>query len=130
VGDEHCGREEVSVRVAGSAAGVGWNILAAVPIEGVTVAASEDQVIDTFVQDGRITTMPARRSRRLVVLDYVARRFEIGKHYDEQAVNGILRPVFDDYVALRRYLVDEGFLDREQGEYWRSGGTTEPTATT
>ena len=34
-----------------------------------------------------------------------------------------LRAVFDDYVALRRYLIDEGFLDRDHGEYWRSGGS-------
>jgi hypothetical protein len=27
----------------------------------------------------------------------------------------------DDSV-LRRYLVDEGLLSREAGEYWRSGG--------
>ena len=26
-------------------------------------------------------------------------------------------------TATRRYLVDEGFLDREAGEYWRAGGT-------
>ncbi len=28
-----------------------------------------------------------------------------------------------DHAALRRYLVDEGFLSRASGEYWRSGGT-------
>jgi hypothetical protein len=26
-------------------------------------------------------------------------------------------------ASLRRYLVDEGFLERAKGEYWRSGGT-------
>jgi len=29
----------------------------------------------------------------------------------------------DDTAALRRYLVDEGFLDREAGDYWRAGGS-------
>ena len=28
-----------------------------------------------------------------------------------------------DHAALRRYLVDEGFLTRDAGFYWRSGGT-------
>jgi hypothetical protein len=55
----------------------------------------------------------------------VARLFEIGVHYAEQDVNATLRTVFDDYVTLRRYLVDEGFLDRADGEYWRSGGTVD-----
>ena len=27
------------------------------------------------------------------------------------------------YAALRRYLVDEGFLERRDGFYWRVGGT-------
>ena len=35
-------------------------------------------------------------------------------------------PVFTTYAAplsRSRYLVDEGFLDRAAGEYWRAGGT-------
>jgi len=87
-----------------------------------------EAVLRAFVSGGRITVMPAKRSRRLVLLDLVAGLFDIGVHYDEQEVNSILRTVFDDYVALRRYLVDEGFLDRADGEYWRSGGTVDVDA--
>lgn len=86
----------------------------------------EDTVLRTFMRDGRIVTMPAKRSRRLVLLDHVAQRFEIGVRYAEGEVNRRLRNAHDDYAALRRYLVDEGFLSREHGEYWRSGGTTGP----
>ena len=32
---------------------------------------------------------------------------------------------FTDHAALRRYLVDEGFLTREESVYWRTGGTVE-----
>ena len=35
----------------------------------------------------------------------------------------LLRQHHDDYAALRRYLVDAGFLQREQGVYWRIGET-------
>jgi hypothetical protein len=42
-------------------------------------------------------------------------------------VNLMLAQVHPDTAALRRYLVDDGFMTRERGEYWRSGGTfTEP----
>lgn len=92
------------------------------------MARTDDAVLGAFMKDGRITTMPAKRSKRLLVLDYAAALFEVGVHYSELELNGILRPVFDDYVALRRYLVDEGFLDRANGEYWRSGGTVEDEA--
>ena len=38
-------------------------------------------------------------------------------------VNLMLGKWHADTAALRRYLVDEGFLDRESGVYWRVGGT-------
>jgi hypothetical protein len=82
-------------------------------------------VLQRFMPDGRLLQMPAKRSRRLVVLDHVARTFEPGRRYPERDVNVILRAFYDDYAALRRYLVDEGFLARAGGEYWRTGGTVE-----
>ena len=75
--------------------------------------------------NGRLEQMPAKRSRRLVVLDQVARTFEPGHRYPEREVNDVLRTFWADYAALRRYFVDEGFLDRADGVYWRAGGTVE-----
>jgi hypothetical protein len=37
-------------------------------------------------------------------------------------VNAILRSFYDDYVTLRRYLIDAGLMAREDGIYWRTGG--------
>jgi hypothetical protein len=77
-----------------------------------------------YVRDGRISVMPAKRAARLVLLDQVAQAFEPGRRYPEQAVNEILKAVYDDHAALRRYLIDEGLLTRTPGgTYWRSGGT-------
>jgi hypothetical protein len=77
-----------------------------------------------YVRDGRISVMPAKQAARLVLLDQVAQAFEPGRRYQEQAVNEILKAVYDDHAALRRYLIDEGLLSRTPGgTYWRSGGT-------
>lgn len=84
---------------------------------------SSETVLRTFIRDGRIVTMPAKRSRRMILLDHVAQLFEVGVRYREGEVNLKLRRLYDDYAALRRYLVDEGFLSREHGEYWRTGGS-------
>ena len=88
-------------------------------------APDPDVVLARFLAGGRIVQMPAKRSRRLVVLDHVARAFEPGRRYAERDVNVVLRAFFADYAALRRYLVDEGFLAREGGEYWRTGGSVD-----
>jgi hypothetical protein len=77
-----------------------------------------------YVRDGRISVIPAKRAARLLLLDQVAQAFEPGQRYSELAVNEILKSVYDDHAALRRYLVDEELLSRTpDGTYWRSGGT-------
>jgi hypothetical protein len=86
------------------------------------------RVLRVFVQDGRLVSIPTARSKRLVVLDWLAQRFEPGARYSEAQVNLMLGQVHPDTAALRRYLVDEDFLTREHGVYWRSGGTFEPSA--
>ena len=84
-----------------------------------------DRVIRTFVRDGRLASLPTQRSKRLVVLDLIAQDFEPGLRYAEPEVNAIVGRWHDDYAAIRRYLVDEAFLSREGGDYWRSGGSVE-----
>ena len=80
------------------------------------------RVLRAYLRDGRLATMPRRGARRRIVLDYLATKFEPGVRYTESEVNGVLREYHDDVAALRRYLVDEGLLSREGGQYWRSGG--------
>lgn len=76
-----------------------------------------------FADDGSLHTIPSKHAKLLVVLDRLAQSFEPGRRYEETEVNLVLRQVHPDYAALRRYLVENGFLTRESGLYWRSGGT-------
>jgi hypothetical protein len=94
---------------------------------GVLDALARDVRLRGYLRDGRIATMPARRSRRLLLLTEVVQVCEPGVRYPEPAVNDVLGAMFADYAALRRYLVDEGLLDRTRGEYWRIGGPVEPS---
>lgn len=81
------------------------------------------RVLRTFLRGGRLVSIPMQRAKKVVILDRLAQEFDIGVRYSERQVNAILRRFHDDVAALRRYLVDEEFLDREAGEYWRAGGT-------
>jgi hypothetical protein len=95
-------------------------------IEEAFTAAAREAAPARDADDGRLTAIPRQRSKRLVVLDRLAQEFEPGQHYSERQVNAILRRWNEDTAALRRYLVDEGFMERDHGEYWRAGGTYEP----
>jgi hypothetical protein len=84
-----------------------------------------DKVLRPFLRDGRLTSIPAARTKRLVLLDHLAGLFEPGLTYTEAEVNKTLAHFHPDVAALRRYLVDEEFLHRRDGFYWRAGGTFE-----
>ena len=92
-------------------------------VEDDSLSTDQREVLRNFVVDGRLTSIPVARGKRLAVLDYLAGRFEPGKIYPERDVNFMLGMVHADYAALRRYLVDDGFLERRDGFYWRAGGS-------
>ena len=96
----------------------------------VLEAVAGDQRLRVFLGGDAIAVMPARQSRRRMLLDVIAQAFEPGVHYQERQVNMFLRAIHPDHAALRRYLVDDGFLSRAGGQYWRSGGTVPSSAPT
>jgi len=86
----------------------------------------ENRVLSNFLtEDGRLRTIPAKHSKLLVVLDHLAQEFEPGRTYSEPEVNEKLQRFHPDFAALRRYLVENDFMTREDSMYWRSGGTFE-----
>ncbi len=84
-----------------------------------------ERVIATFMRDGRIVQIPRQHAKRRVLLDLIAQEFEPGVRYTEKHVNETLARFHPDTAALRRYLVDEEFMERDSstGLYWRAGGT-------
>jgi len=86
----------------------------------------DERVLANFLDpDGRLKTIPTKPAKLLVVLDRIAQEFEPGQTYPEAQVNDVLRRFHPDFAALRRYLVENGFMTREDNLYWRSGGTFE-----
>jgi hypothetical protein len=85
----------------------------------------EDVVLRTYFRAGVLREIPAKESKRRIVLERIAVEFEPGVRYSEPDVNAIVGRFHADSAALRRYLVDEGFLSRDHGVYWRSGGRVE-----
>ena len=85
--------------------------------------ADREKVLATFFREGRLQQIPRAQAKRRIVLDFLAGHFEPGTRYAEREVNDILRAFHPDTAALRRYLVDDEFLERRDAVYWRAGGT-------
>jgi hypothetical protein len=108
--------------------------------DAVPGGSPEAEVLRRFLHNGRLLAMPSAHGKRLVVLDHLAGLFEPGRRYPEPEVNELLARYHPDYAMLRRYLVDDGFLDRADEPapsgsrsvkvYWRTGGTVDPAPPT
>jgi hypothetical protein len=79
------------------------------------------RVLRAYVVRGRLPVVP-RGAKRSLLLAYLATAFEPGVRYPETEVNAIVGVWNPDVAALRRYLVDEGLLARQDSVYWRCGG--------
>jgi hypothetical protein len=79
-------------------------VIAAAPVE-----------VQRLFSGTRVVNMPKVSRTELCAKLYatvVQACFDVGGSYSETEVNVRLRQIFDDHVALRRYLVTAGFLER------------------
>jgi hypothetical protein len=67
-----------------------------------------------------LKTFPSREKQKLVILREIVKKFQGERSYNEKELNLILKGIYDDFVTLRRYLIEYGFLDRKAdgSEYW------------
>jgi predicted transcriptional regulator len=87
--------------------------------EDVDVDAYNRKVINEFTNpDGTIKAFPAQRKKMDVLLEYVVKSVEKDKRYTEKQINEVLKTYNEDYVTLRRELIDIKYMARQNGEYW------------
>lgn len=75
----------------------------------------EDKVCKDFLVSKNplvIKSMPRKEKSKIILLRLIAQKFNNNQVYNEPQVNDILREIYKDYVSIRRYLVDYGFLKR------------------
>ncbi|MGM0883348.1 MAG: DUF2087 domain-containing protein [Bacillota bacterium] len=71
--------------------------------------------------EGPLASFPRKEKRKIAVLRHISSYFQSGMIYKEKDVNEQLSRFWaDDYVTLRRYLIEYGYLDRKDdgSEYW------------
>ena len=95
---------------------------------GLRRLTPREKVERAFLRDGRLVSIPAKPSKRDLLLPVILDRcFPEDRDYQEKEVNMRLALLNPDVAALRRYLIDGRLMTREAGIYRRARPmTTEP----
>lgn len=83
-----------------------------------------EKVIEKYFPDGpegQLSTFYTKEKNKIILLGEIIKRFEPIRRYTEKEVDAILKDIYlEDYVLIRRYLIQYGFLNREKdgSVYW------------
>ena len=80
-------------------------------------AQYRQKVIETFFEYGRLKAIPAQRKKARICLEEIVKVLEPGRVYTEPELNEVLLRFHEDYCTLRRDMISEGLLRRENGRY-------------
>jgi hypothetical protein len=89
-------------------------------LEALNLTDFERRVLRAYVVNGKIRVLPERHKTLTVIMSWVAKKFQAGIDYAEHEVNTLLTEYFEDYVTLRRELINYGYLKRQRdgSRYW------------
>lgn len=68
----------------------------------------------------KLISFSGKQKKKIVILTKIAQEFKSDIKYSEREVNEIIREIYHDFVEVRRYLIEYGFMDRTKDgkEYW------------
>jgi hypothetical protein len=77
-------------------------------------------VLETIIENTNNGQLFSLANSSLMALQEICKQFENARVYKEKEINEILKDYYDDYVTLRRYLIEHEFLERKPdgSQYW------------
>ena len=81
--------------------------------------AYRKKVIESFFEYGALKSIPAQRKKEKIILEEIGKDFESGRKYSEKEINDIIMKYHSDYCTIRRDMISEGILNRENGIYFK-----------
>ncbi|TCP28728.1 hypothetical protein EV207_11640 [Scopulibacillus darangshiensis] len=87
----------------------------------ITKEEQEQVISKYFTPEGTLAQFPSKEKRKIIILNELNNRcFQPGKEYNEKEINALIKPIYSDFVMIRRYLIEYGFLDRKKdgAAYW------------
>lgn len=79
--------------------------------------AYRKKVLESFFEYGKLKSIPSQRKKERIILEEIAKDFEEEKEYPEKEINDIILKYNEDYCTIRRDMISEGILLRNDGIY-------------
>ena len=77
------------------------------------------KVLESFFDGDTLKSIPVQRKKKQIILQKIAEQFTIGQAYAEAELSAIIAEIHPDYCTIRRDMISEGILKRENGNYTR-----------
>jgi hypothetical protein len=71
-----------------------------------------NKILTNYIKAGKLDTFPSKVKRKIIILEYVIQQFDEDKIFTEKEINEELKDFYEDFVTIRRALVDFGFMER------------------
>ncbi len=86
----------------------------------VITEKERENVIKNHIKNDKIVNIPRSEKKKIIILQYLVQKFERNKKYTEVEVNEVIKQMNEDFASLRRYLIQYGFMARENNGsiYW------------
>ena len=80
----------------------------------------KEKTIKNYFEDGKFKVFPSKEKKKIIILQHIIKDFDANRKYIEKEVNEIIKRRHDDFVTIRRYFIQYGFMDRTKdcSEYW------------
>lgn len=82
--------------------------------------AYRNKVLSSFIEYGKLKSIPAQLKKKIIILEEICKAFEIDRSYTEKEVNIIIADFHDDFCTIRRDMIGIGLLLRHNGIYTKN----------
>lgn len=70
-----------------------------------------------FTADGRLKNIPSQFKKKLIVLEHIVSRLEMGRKYSEKEINEFIKLYHDDFATIRREFIMHQYMYRDKDIY-------------
>ncbi|RED55519.1 metalloregulator ArsR/SmtB family transcription factor [Cohnella lupini] len=70
-----------------------------------------------FTMEGKLKHLPAQLKKKLIVLEHLVSKLDLGRKYGEKEINEFIKAFHEDFATIRREFIMHQYMYREEQIY-------------